>query len=69
MPRLGAFDRKHDLGLHTEMAAPGVARLVDGGVISARRKMIHGGKAVAVAWAGSDRVEFKIIDDNPAFEL
>ena len=27
-PRVGAFDKKHDLGLHTEMVAPGIARLV-----------------------------------------
>ena len=31
MPRLGAFNRKEDLGLHTEMVAPGIARLVDAG--------------------------------------
>ncbi len=31
MPRMGAFDGKHDLGLHTEMCAPGIARLVDAG--------------------------------------
>lgn len=69
MPRLGAFDRKHDLGLHTEMVAPGIARLVDAGVITGRRKTIHKGKAIAVAWSGSDPDDLKIIDDNPAFEL
>ena len=69
MPRLGAFDRKHDLGLHTEMVAPGIARLVDAGVITGRRKTIHPGKAVAVAWSGSDPDDLKIIDDNPGFEL
>lgn len=69
MPKLGTFDRKHDLGLHTEMVAPGVARLVDAGVINGRRKTIHQGKAVAVAWSGSDADDLNIIDDNPAFEL
>ncbi|HXW85387.1 MAG TPA: acetyl-CoA hydrolase/transferase C-terminal domain-containing protein, partial [Candidatus Binataceae bacterium] len=69
MPRLGVFDRKHDLGLHTEMVAPGIARLVDGGVINGKRKSIHRGKAVAVAWSGSGPEDLKIIDDNPAFEL
>ncbi|MGB0058585.1 acetyl-CoA hydrolase/transferase family protein [Candidatus Binatus sp.] len=69
MPRMGAFDGKHDLGLHTEMCAPGIARLVDAGVINGRRKTIHRGKAVAVAWSGSDPDDLKIIDDNPAFEL
>jgi 4-hydroxybutyrate CoA-transferase len=69
MPRLGVFDRKHDLGLHTEMVAAGIARLVEGGVINGRRKTLHPGKAVAVAWSGSDGADLKIIDDNPAFEL
>jgi 4-hydroxybutyrate CoA-transferase len=69
MPRLGAFNRKHDLGLHTEMVAPGIARLVDAGIINGRRKSIHRGKAVAVAWSGSDPEDLKIVDDNPAFEL
>lgn len=69
MPRLGAFDRRHDLGLHTEMVAPGIAKLVDAGIINGRRKSIHRGKAVAVAWSGSDSADLKIIDDNPAFEI
>ena len=69
MARLGAFDGKHDLGLHTEMVAPGIARLVDAGIINGRRKTIHRGKAVAVAWTGSDPDDLRIIDDNPAFEL
>jgi 4-hydroxybutyrate CoA-transferase len=69
MPRLGAFDRKHDLGLHTEMVAPGIARLVDRGIINGRRKTMHRGKAIAVAWSGSDPEDLRIIEDNPAFEL
>ena len=69
MPRLGAFDSKHDLGLHTEMVAPGIERLVDRGIITGRHKTIHRGKAVAIAWSGSDAEDLKIIDDNPAFEL
>ena len=69
MPRLGAFDRKHDLGLHTEMVAPGIARLVDRGIINGRRKTNNRGKAVAIAWSGSDPDDLRIIDDNPGFEL
>ncbi len=69
MPRLGAFDRKHDLGLHSEMVAPGIARLVDAGVITGRRKTLHPGKAIAVGWSGSTPEDLSIIDDNPAFEL
>ncbi len=69
MARLGAFDAKHDLGLHTEMVAPKIAKLVDAGVINGRKKTIHCGKAIAVAWSGSDPEDYKIIDDNPRFEL
>ena len=69
MPRLGAFNRKHDLGLHTEMVAPGIAKLVDAGIINGKRKSIHHGKAIAVAWSGSDPDDLRIIDDNPAFEI
>ncbi len=69
MPRLGAFDRKHDLGLHTEMIAPGIARLVDRGVINGKRKARNRGKAVAVAWSGGDPEDLRLVEDNPAFEL
>ncbi|MDO8617231.1 MAG: acetyl-CoA hydrolase/transferase C-terminal domain-containing protein [Dehalococcoidia bacterium] len=69
LARAGAFDGKHDLGLHTEMSAPGIARLVDCGVINGRRKAIHQGKAVAVAWSGSDSEDLKIVTNNPAFEV
>jgi 4-hydroxybutyrate CoA-transferase len=69
MPRMGAFNRKNDLGLHTEMVAPGIAKLVDAGIINGRRKTIHRGKAIANAWSGSDPADLAIIDDNPAFEL
>jgi len=69
MPRLGVFNRKNDLGLHTEMVAPGIAKLVDAGIINGRKKSIHRGKAIANAWSGSDPADLEIINDNPAFEL
>jgi 4-hydroxybutyrate CoA-transferase len=69
MARMGAFNRKNDLGLHTEMVAPGIAKLVDAGIINGRRKSIHRGKAIANAWSGSDPADLEIINDNPAFEL
>ncbi|MEX0682648.1 MAG: acetyl-CoA hydrolase/transferase C-terminal domain-containing protein [Dehalococcoidia bacterium] len=68
LPRAGAFDRKHDLGLHTEMVAPGIARLVEAGIINGKRKTLHQGKAVAVAWSGGDSEDLKIVTNNPKFE-
>jgi len=69
MVKAGAFDNKVDLGLHTEMAAPDLAKLVAAGVINGKRKSIHKGKAVAVAWSGATGDDLAIIEDNPAFEL
>ena len=66
--RCGAFDNKTDLGLHTEMVAPGVAKLVDGGVITGKNKAVHPGIAVASAWSGSDEQDLAIVTNNPAFE-
>ncbi|HEY5640285.1 MAG TPA: acetyl-CoA hydrolase/transferase C-terminal domain-containing protein [Dehalococcoidia bacterium] len=68
LARAGAFDDKHDLGLHTEMVAPGIAQLVEAGVINGARKQLHQGKAVAVAWSGSDSEGLKIVTNNPKFE-
>ena len=69
LPRLGVFDDKLDLGLHTELVVPHVVRLVEAGVINGSRKNIHRDKAVAVAWSGADEHELAFIDDNPMFEL
>ena len=69
MPRLGVFDDKVDLGLHSELTVPGVAKLVGAGVINGSRKTIHRGRAVATAWSGSNDEDLAIIDDNPIFEL
>jgi 4-hydroxybutyrate CoA-transferase len=69
LARAGAFDGKHDLGLHTEMSAPGIARLVEDGVINGRRKTFHEGKAIAGAWSGSDAEDLRIVTNNPKFEV
>ena len=69
MFRAGAFDEAHDLGLHTELGSPGLARLWDRGILNNSRKTIHRNRAVAVAWSGCDAQDLEIIRDNPAFEL
>ena len=55
---------KH-LGLHTEMFADGLLRLIKAGVIDGACKKIDTGKAVASFLLGSDDV-YNFIDDNPA---
>ena len=69
LPRLGVFDDKLDLGLHSELTVPGVAKLVDSGVINGSRKTLHPGRAVATSWTGADDRDLEIIDNNPVFEL
>lgn len=69
MVRLGAFDGHSDLGMHTELLVPGVATLVDAGVINGRRKNQFTGKVVGAAWTGATDLELEIIRDNPTFQL
>lgn len=65
----GAFnDRKH-LGVHTELGSPGLAKLWERGIIDGSRKTLFPHKAVAVAWTGCNGEDYKIIANNPAFEL
>ena len=69
LARLGVFDNKNDLGIQTEMTAPGIARLVQKGIANGKYKHIHRGKAVATSWSGADEEDRNIIDNNPLFEL
>jgi 4-hydroxybutyrate CoA-transferase len=69
MFKAGAFDRAHDLGLHTELGSPGLAKLWASGILNNSQKQVHRGRSVAVAWSGCDQEDLEIIRDNPAFEL
>ena len=64
----GAFDDAHNLGVHTELGAPGLGQMWARGIIDNSRKTIHPGKCVAVAWTGCNGEDLRIIRDNPAFE-
>jgi len=69
MVKAGAFEGKEDLGIHTEMACPGLAMLVERGIATGRKKTLHPEKAVAGAWTGSDSKDMKVIIGNPKFEV
>jgi 4-hydroxybutyrate CoA-transferase len=69
LARSGAFDKKVDLGLHTEMVAAGVVNLVEAGVINGSRKTLHPGIAMAGAWSGSSAEELRTVTDNPKYEV
>ena len=53
-----------DLGIHTEMFADGVLKLVEKGVINGARKGIDKGKMVSTFVMGSPKC-YEFLDDNP----
>lgn len=59
---------KHDLGIHSEMISDGIIDLIEGGVVTGRRKNIHKGKVVTSFCMGSRRL-YDYVDDNPVFEF
>jgi 4-hydroxybutyrate CoA-transferase len=69
MARLGAFDGRKHLGIHTELGWPGLARMWRDGIVDGSRKELHPHKSVAAAWTGTDPTDQDIIDGNPHFEL
>jgi 4-hydroxybutyrate CoA-transferase len=68
MIMLGTFDDKHDLGFYSEMAARGMATLVERGIITGRYKTFHPGKVTVSSFTGCNREDLDIIDGNPIFE-
>ncbi len=68
LPSLGVFDDKVDLGLHSEVAAPGIPRLVEAGVINGKRKTLNPGLAIVTALAGAGE-EMNLAVDNPRIEV
>ncbi|MDB5722840.1 MAG: 4-hydroxybutyrate CoA-transferase [Alphaproteobacteria bacterium] len=62
-----ALHDHRDLGIHTELMAPGLARLVRAGVVTNRRKAIHPGRSV-FTFAMGDTGLYDFLDDNRDFE-
>ena len=63
--RLG---NKVDLGVHTEMFSDGLVPLIEGGVVTNRRKSVHQGRTVTSFVLGSERL-YRFVDDNPFIEF
>ena len=68
MVKLGVFDERSDLGIHTEMGSPGLACLVKSGNVNGRYKTLHPGKSVFSTFTGSDAEDIEFVNNNPAFE-
>ena len=64
----GAFDKKHDLGIYSEMGAPGFGTLTEKGVVTGKHKSFHPGKVTVSTFSGCTAEDFDIIDNNPVFE-
>jgi GNAT superfamily N-acetyltransferase/acyl CoA:acetate/3-ketoacid CoA transferase beta subunit len=57
---------KHELGVHTEMLSEGIIDLIEGGVVTNRRKALHPGQTVTSFCMGTRRL-YDYVDDNPHF--
>jgi itaconate CoA-transferase len=62
-----ALRDRRDLGLHTEMLTPGLAQLMQHGVITNARKTLHAGKGVFSFCMGT-RATYDYLDGNRDFE-
>ena len=65
---LARLGNKRDLGVHTEMFSDGLLPLVEGGVITNRRKAVHPGRCTTSFVIGSRKL-FDFVNDNPLVEF
>lgn len=65
---LAQLGNKVDLGIHTEMFSDGVVPLVEGGVITNRRKNVKRGRLVTSFVNGTQRL-FDFVNNNPTVEF
>ncbi|MGZ8410696.1 MAG: acetyl-CoA hydrolase/transferase family protein [Hyphomicrobium sp.] len=56
---------RKDLGIHTELMTPALARLVECGAVTNRRKATYPGRSV-FTFAMGDRAFYKFLDNNPS---
>ncbi len=62
-----ALGDRRDLGLHTEMLTPGLARLMQDGIITNARKTLHPGKGIFSFCMGT-RATYDFLDGNRDLE-
>lgn len=61
------LDNHKDLGIHSEVFCPGMADLIQRGVVTGRRKTLHPRKHI-FTMAFGDREMIRFLNDNPAME-
>ena len=67
--RIGIFDNKHDLGVHSEIGCRGVGRLIQGGVITGKYKTVHPGKSIFQGLDAIGPEELEYCVGNPNVEV
>jgi len=67
--QLGCFDKKHDLGVHTEVACRGLVDLIQSGVITGERKTVHPNKGIFQGLDGITPEETEYCVENPKIEV
>jgi len=65
---LGVFDKRQDLGWHSEHTPGKIVELIRDGIFNGKCKTINQGKAIATAVGGS-REDLEFVHMNPKFEL
>ncbi|MDX2131340.1 MAG: acetyl-CoA hydrolase/transferase C-terminal domain-containing protein [Planctomycetota bacterium] len=65
---LARLGNKHELGVHTEMFSDGLIPLIEGGVVTNRRKDVHPGRTVTSFCSGSTRL-FDFVHQNSLVEF
>lgn len=65
---LARLGNKHELGVHTEMFSDRMVDLIEGGVVTNRRKSVHNGRSTTAFVAGTQRL-FDFVNDNPTVEF
>jgi 4-hydroxybutyrate CoA-transferase len=69
MVELGVFDEKHDIGIYTEMGAPGMCLLVKREIATGKYQTFHPGKAIFSTFTGCGSEDIEFAAENPAFEM
>lgn len=59
------LENHRDLGIHTELMTPALARLIQCGAVTNRRKTTYRGRSV-FTFAMGDRAFYDFLDDNPS---
>lgn len=67
--RMGIFDNKHNLGIHSEIGCRGVGRLIEGGVITGKYKAVHPGKSIFQGLDAIGPEELEYCVRNPDVEV